>query len=54
QYRDQRGELSESDLIDLMIGEPRLIRRPITIRTDDPSRHVLGGKKADIEAIAQA
>ncbi len=53
QYRDQRGNLSESALIDLMIEEPRLIRRPISIRSDDPSRYVLGGNKADLEAIAQ-
>ncbi len=53
QYRDRRGELSDSDLIDLMIGEPRLIRRPIAIRTDDPSRHVLGGRAADLESIAR-
>ena len=51
-YRDKRGELSDSDLIDLMIAEPRLIRRPIAIRTDDPSRHVLGVRAADLEAIA--
>ncbi len=52
QHRDKRDDLSESELIDLMMEEPRLIRRPIVIRTDDTSRHVLGGKKADLEAIA--
>ena len=52
QFRDKRDVLSESKLIDLMMEEPRLIRRPIVIRTDDTSRHVLGGKKADLEAIA--
>ncbi len=30
-YRDGRGELSDDELIDLMLGEPRLIRRPILI-----------------------
>ena len=52
QYRDNKDDLTESDLIDLMMEEPRLIRRPITIRIDDTSRHVLGGKKADLEALA--
>jgi arsenate reductase-like glutaredoxin family protein len=52
-YKDQKDVLSDSDLIGLMMEEPRLIRRPIAIRTDDTSRHVLGGKKADLEAIAQ-
>jgi len=51
-YRDRRDDLSDSDLIDLMIEEPRLIRRPIAIRTDDPGRHVLGGRKADLESLA--
>jgi arsenate reductase-like glutaredoxin family protein len=52
QYRDKKADLSESELIDLMMEEPRLIRRPIAIRMDDTSRHVLGGKKADLESIA--
>ena len=52
QYRDNKDDLTESDLIDLMMEEPRLIRRPITIRIDDTSRHVLGGKLADLEAIS--
>lgn len=30
-YRAKRGELSEDELIDLMLEEPRLIRRPILI-----------------------
>lgn len=29
--KDQRGELSDDELIDLMLEEPRLIRRPILI-----------------------
>jgi arsenate reductase-like glutaredoxin family protein len=31
QYRDRRGQLSDDELIDLMLAEPRLIRRPILI-----------------------
>jgi arsenate reductase-like glutaredoxin family protein len=31
QYRDQRGKLIDDQLIDLMLEEPRLIRRPILI-----------------------
>ena len=53
QHRDQRGSLSEADLIGLMLDEPRLIRRPIFIRADDPSRYALGGRKADLEALSQ-
>ncbi len=53
QYKDQKDDLNDSDLIGLMMEEPRLIRRPIAIRIDDTSRHVLGGKKADLEALAQ-
>lgn len=30
-FRAQRGELSDDRLIDLMLEEPRLIRRPILI-----------------------
>lgn len=52
-YRDRRDELSDADLIGLMLDEPRLIRRPIVIRADDPSRHTLGGRKTDLEAISQ-
>ena len=31
QYRDRRGELTDDELIDLMLEEPRLVRRPILI-----------------------
>ena len=51
-YRDQRGQLSDSALIDLMLDEPRLIRRPISIRMDDSTRHALGNKQSDIDAIS--
>ena len=53
EYRDRRGEISDADLIDLMLAEPRLIRRPIMIRVDDPSRHALGGRKAELEALME-
>ena len=33
-YRDRRGEFSDDELIDLMLEEPRLIRRPILITGD--------------------
>ena len=52
QYRENKDNLTNSDLLDLMMNEPRLIRRPITIRIDDTSRHVLGGKLADLEALS--
>ena len=52
QYRENKYKLTNSDLLDLMMNEPRLIRRPITIRIDDTSRHVLGGKLADLEALS--
>jgi len=34
QYRDQRGKLSDDELIELMLAEPRLIRRPILVIGD--------------------
>jgi len=52
QYRENKDDLTKSDLINLMMKEPRLIRRPITIRIDDTSRYVLGGKAADLEALS--
>ena len=30
-FRDRRGNLSDDELIDLMLKEPRLIRRPILV-----------------------
>lgn len=30
-YRERRGDLTDDELIDLMLEEPRLIRRPILI-----------------------
>ena len=52
QYRENKDNFTNSDLLDLMMNEPRLIRRPISIRIDDTSRHVLGGKLADLEALS--
>ena len=52
-FRDRRDELSDADLIGLMLDEPRLIRRPIVIRADDPSRYTLGGRKSELEAISR-
>lgn len=31
QYRERRGDLTDDELIDLMLEEPRLIRRPILV-----------------------
>ncbi len=33
-YRDRRATISRDELIDAMLGEPRLIRRPILTRPD--------------------
>ena len=35
EYRDRRGKLSDEELIDLMMENPRLIRRPILITGND-------------------
>ena len=35
EFRDQRGKLTNDQLIDLMLAEPRLIRRPILVVGDD-------------------
>ncbi|MCZ6538370.1 MAG: hypothetical protein O6922_00895 [Chloroflexi bacterium] len=40
-YRDLRGTLTDAELIALMAGEPRLIRRPILT---DGSQIVVGFK----------
>ena len=33
-YRERRGQLSDDELISLMLNEPRLIRRPILVTGD--------------------
>lgn len=43
QHRDQRGQLTDDQLIDLMLEEPRLIRRPILVTGNE----VLFGFDAD-------
>ncbi len=47
-FRGRRGDISEDELIRLMLGEPRLIRRPILITGDEA---VLGFRKAEYERI---
>jgi len=34
-YRDLRGKASDDELIELMVKEPRLIRRPILTNGDE-------------------
>lgn len=34
QYRERRATVTEDELIEAMLGEPRLIRRPIVISPD--------------------
>ena len=46
EYRSRRGEISDDELIQLMLREPRLIRRPILITAGEA---VLGFRKAEYE-----
>ena len=48
EYRSRRGEISDDELIQLMLGEPRLIRRPILITGGEA---VLGFRKAEYERL---
>ena len=48
EYRSRRGEISDDELIQLMLGEPRLIRRPILITG---GATVLGFRKAEYERL---
>ena len=41
-YREQRGKVTDDELVDLMAGEPRLMRRPILT---DGSSIVFGFKQ---------
>ena len=41
--------MSELELVKTMTEEPTLIRRPILVADSD---HVIGSKKADLEAFA--
>ncbi len=47
-HRSRRGDIPDDELIRLMMGEPRLIRRPILIRGDEA---VLGFRKAEYERL---
>ena len=47
-YRSRRGTIPDNDLIQLMLEEPRLIRRPILIKGGVP---VLGFRKAEYERL---
>ena len=50
EYRSRRGEMADDELIELMLGEPRLIRRPILLRGGEA---VLGFRKAEYERLIQ-
>jgi arsenate reductase-like glutaredoxin family protein len=50
-YAGQRGRLPDERLIELMLGEPRLIRRPILVRDD---RFVIGADPAEIAAFVDS
>ena len=47
-YRSGRGTIPDNDLIQLMLEEPRLIRRPILIKGGVP---LLGFRKAEYERL---
>ena len=48
-YRDRRDSLSVDELIDAMLGEPRLIRRPIVTAAD--ASPIVGFDKAAYAAL---
>ena len=49
EYRQRRESISEDELIDAMLGEPRLIRRPIVFDAgDDP---IIGFDKSAYAAL---
>ncbi|MBI2964981.1 MAG: hypothetical protein HYY34_02125 [Chloroflexi bacterium] len=50
-YAASRGRLSESELIDLMLSQPRLIRRPMVVRG---SQIVIGLDEKAIRALLSA
>jgi arsenate reductase-like glutaredoxin family protein len=49
--RDELDALSDDDLIQEMVKEPTLIRRPIVV---SDAAHVVGSRKADLDAFAAA
>jgi arsenate reductase-like glutaredoxin family protein len=50
-YAAQRGNLPAERLIELMLGEPRLVRRPILVRGD---RFVIGADPGEIAAFVDS
>jgi arsenate reductase-like glutaredoxin family protein len=48
EYVAQRGSLPEDRLIELMLGEPRLVRRPVLVKGD---RIVIGADPAEITSL---
>ena len=51
QYAPRRGKISDDELIDLMLKEPRLIRRPILIVGD---RVIFGFRAKEYEEAASS
>ena len=50
EYRQRRQSITENELIDAMLGEPRLIRRPIVF--DSGSDPIVGFDKAAYAALS--
>ncbi len=48
-YRKRRGDISDDELISLMLEEPRLIRRPILVMEGTVT---LGYRKADYDRLS--
>ena len=49
-YRHLQGRAREDELLRLMAGEPRLIRRPVTVRGE---RAVVGFDRGGLEALLE-
>ena len=49
-YREMRGRVGEDELLRLMAGEPRLIRRPLTVRG---GQAVAGFDRPGLEALLE-
>lgn len=47
-YRDRRGQLHEDQLIELMLSEPRLIRRPLVVYD---SKLIIGFKRDEYRRL---
>jgi Spx/MgsR family transcriptional regulator len=50
-YRDRKGEMSDDELVTLMLNEPRLVRRPILIIGD---RVLFGFRAREYEAALKS